>query len=151
MNFLSIKEVQNEPDRNINISKSTLFDFFLGCNSNVEDKTVPDAESKTAATIESKATKSHDTSKHIGHYENDMGTLNIHKNGTFNIETATAKGCTGEVSGPLKFRNNTSAIYDADACKLTFAFGAGNVTITEEKCKNQHGMACSFDGEYKIK
>lgn len=67
----------------------------------------------------------------------------------FQLEVATASGCTGRLSGKAKLNDNGLATYSGPECKLlTFRFENGSVEVEEEHCSNHHGMICHFARTY---
>jgi hypothetical protein len=67
----------------------------------------------------------------------------------FEIEVATASGCTGLIEGIAKFTNQGVARYSGSECEeLTFRFGKNKLDIDEKQCTSHHGMVCHFARTY---
>ncbi|MBZ9652670.1 hypothetical protein [Psychroflexus montanilacus] len=67
----------------------------------------------------------------------------------FEIEVATASGCTGLIEGIAKFTNQGVARYSGSECEeLTFRFGKNKLDVDEKHCTNHHGIVCHFARTY---
>lgn len=76
---------------------------------------------------------------------NDLKTL------SFELVTATERGCTGELNGDAVLVRGTIFVYTSKyqdvECKLELKFNADTLVIAESGMCN-HGAACSFNGAY---
>ena len=67
----------------------------------------------------------------------------------FELNTASASGCTGEMSGEVRIDLNKVGNFSTKDCKLKFEFFDNMVSVTEIDCFSGHGMNCWFSGDYK--
>ena len=90
-----------------------------------------------------------------GSYTNREGQLVVRDKGksqplTFSFTVGNSRGtCTGEVEGKANWVRPGVAEFSDESCKLTFAFTANRVRVTEGPDCGYHGVACGFEGVYR--